>query len=67
MVILLKLLSSVSAVINHLKTLDESETFRVPDTAFCAVTDNLPLRSGQSKSALFCLFTGLIPEPALPS
>ena len=67
MVVLLSSLGSVAAVINHLKTLDESETFRVPDTAFCAVTDNLPLRRGQSKSALFCLFTGLIPEPALPS
>jgi len=39
MVILLKLLSSVSAVINHLKTLDESQTVRVLDVSFCVNTD----------------------------
>jgi hypothetical protein len=44
MVILLYLLSSVAAVINHLKTLDESSPVRVANAAFCTEPDNLPLR-----------------------
>lgn len=45
--VLLNSLSSATAVINHLKTLDEYSPVRVSEAAFCLDPDNLPLTKMQ--------------------